>query len=59
MLALHHRLAIAGVVTAPIVGVTRPTHLSDAIAAVEVELDPDEAAYLEEPYVPHAVAGFQ
>ena len=47
------------VVTAPIVGVTRPTHLSDAIAAVDVELDPDEAAYLEEPYVPHAVAGFQ
>ena len=47
------------VVTSPIVGVTRPTHLSDAIAAGEVELDPDEAAYLEEPYVPHAVAGFQ
>ena len=47
------------VVTSPIVGVPRPTHLSDAIAAVEVELDPDEAAYLEEPYVPHAVAGFQ
>ena len=47
------------VVTAPIVGVTRPSHLSAAIAAVNVELDPDEAAYLEEPYVPHAVAGFQ
>ena len=47
------------VVTAPNVGVTRPSHLSDAIAAVDVELDPDEAAYLEEPYVPHAVAGFQ
>ena len=47
------------VVTSPIVGVTRPSHLSDAIAAVDVELDPDEAAYLEEPYVPHAVAGFQ
>ena len=47
------------VVTSPIVGVTRPSHLSDAIAAVGVELDPDEAAYLEEPYVPHAVAGFQ
>src|SRR6516164_5066506 len=47
------------VVTSPIVGVTRPSHLSAAIAAVNVELDPDEAAYLEEPYVPHAVAGFQ
>jgi 1-deoxyxylulose-5-phosphate synthase len=46
-------------VTSPIVGVTKPSHLSDAIAAVDVELDADEVAYLEEPYVPHAVAGFQ
>src|ERR1700728_396853 len=47
------------VVTSPIVGVTKPSHLSDAIAAVDVELDTDEIAYLEKPYVPHAVAGFQ
>jgi aryl-alcohol dehydrogenase-like predicted oxidoreductase len=46
-------------VTSPIVGVTRMSHLSDAVAAVDVELDPDEIAFLEEPYVPHAVAGFQ
>ena len=46
-------------VTSPIVGVTRPSHLSDAIAAAEVELDDAEVAYLEEPYVPHAVAGFR
>ena len=46
-------------VTSPIVGVTRLSHLSDAVAAVDVELDPDEIAFLEEPYVPHAVAGFQ
>jgi hypothetical protein len=26
---------------------------------VDVELDADEVAYLEEPYVPHSVAGFQ
>jgi aryl-alcohol dehydrogenase-like predicted oxidoreductase len=44
-------------VTSPIVGVTRPSHLPDAIAAVEVTLDNEEAAYLEDPYVPHAVAG--
>jgi aryl-alcohol dehydrogenase (NADP+) len=44
-------------VTSPIVGATRPSHLSDAIAAVDVTLDDKEAAYLEEPYVPHAVAG--
>jgi aryl-alcohol dehydrogenase-like predicted oxidoreductase len=47
------------VVTSPIVGVTKPSHLSDAIAAVDVELDADEVSYLEEPYVPHTVAGFQ
>jgi aryl-alcohol dehydrogenase-like predicted oxidoreductase len=46
-------------VTSPIVGVTKPSHLSDAIAAVDVSLDDDEVAYLEEPYVPHAVAGFR
>jgi 1-deoxyxylulose-5-phosphate synthase len=45
--------------TSPIVGVTKPSHLSDAIAAVEVELTDDEVTYLEEPYVPHSVAGFQ
>jgi aryl-alcohol dehydrogenase (NADP+) len=46
-------------VTSPIVGVTKPSHLTDAIAAVEVSLDDDEVTYLEEPYVPHAVAGFR
>ena len=44
-------------VTSPIVGATRPSHLSDAIAAVDVTLDDKEATYLEDPYVPHAVAG--
>jgi aryl-alcohol dehydrogenase-like predicted oxidoreductase len=44
-------------VTSPIVGVTKPSHLSDAIAAVDVSLDDDEAALLEEPYIPHTVAG--
>jgi aryl-alcohol dehydrogenase-like predicted oxidoreductase len=47
------------VVTSPIVGVTKPSHLSDAIAAVDVELDADEVGYLEESYVPHAVVGFR
>jgi aryl-alcohol dehydrogenase-like predicted oxidoreductase len=46
-------------VTSPIVGVTKPSHLSDAVAAVDVDLDADEVAYLEEPYLPHTVAGFQ
>jgi aryl-alcohol dehydrogenase-like predicted oxidoreductase len=47
------------VVTSPIVGVTKPSHLSDAIAAADVQLDDTEVAYLEEPYVPHTVAGFR
>jgi 1-deoxyxylulose-5-phosphate synthase len=47
------------VVTSPIVGVTKPSHLADAVAAVDVDLDADEVTYLEEPYLPHTVAGFQ
>jgi len=45
--------------TAPIVGATKPQHLDDAIAAVDVRLSADEIAALESPYVPHAIAGFQ
>lgn len=47
------------VITLPIVGVTRPSHLADAIAAVDVALDEEEAAYLEEPQMPHPVVGFR
>ena len=46
------------VITAPIVGATRLQHLGDAIASVAVKLSDDEIAFLEEPYVPHAVVGF-
>ncbi len=45
------------VVTAPIIGVTRPGQLEAALAAVSLELDPSEVAELEAPYEPHAVAG--
>jgi aryl-alcohol dehydrogenase-like predicted oxidoreductase len=44
-------------VTAPIVGATRAEHLDDALAAEQLGLSDDEVAALEEPYVPHAVAG--
>jgi aryl-alcohol dehydrogenase-like predicted oxidoreductase len=47
------------VLTAPIVGATKAQHLDDAVAALSVKLSPDEIASLEEPYVPHAVSGFQ
>jgi aryl-alcohol dehydrogenase-like predicted oxidoreductase len=45
-------------VTSPIIGATKPGHLADAIAALDVKLTPDEIAALEEPYVPHPVLGF-
>jgi aryl-alcohol dehydrogenase-like predicted oxidoreductase len=45
-------------VTAPIVGASKPQHLEDAVAALSLKLTPEEMAELEEPYVPHAVAGF-
>jgi aryl-alcohol dehydrogenase (NADP+) len=45
-------------VTSPIVGATKPQHLADAIAAVDLALDAEEIARLEEPYTPHRVSGF-
>jgi len=46
-------------VTAPIIGVSKPNHLTDAVAALSLALTADEIAALEAPYVPHRVAGFQ
>jgi len=46
------------VVTAPIIGATRPHHLDDAVAAVSVQLTPDEIRHLEEAYQPHPVLGY-
>ena len=40
-------------VSAPIVGATRPHHLPEAVAALELTLTGDEAAALEEPYTNH------
>ncbi len=44
-------------VSAPIIGATKISHLEDAVGALDVKLDEAEVAYLEEPYVPHAVVG--
>jgi aryl-alcohol dehydrogenase-like predicted oxidoreductase len=46
------------VVTAPIVGASKPHHLDDAVAALALKLSDEELRSLEEPYVPHPVAGF-
>ncbi|MGW5360980.1 aldo/keto reductase [Actinopolymorpha pittospori] len=40
------------VVSAPIVGPTKPHHLSDAVAALDIDLTDDEVDALEQPYVP-------
>jgi aryl-alcohol dehydrogenase-like predicted oxidoreductase len=44
-------------VTAPVVGVTKPSHLEDALASLDLDLGPDERTRLEAPYVPHPVMG--
>jgi 1-deoxyxylulose-5-phosphate synthase len=46
------------VVTAPIVGPTKPHHLPDAVATLDVQLTDDESRMLEEPYGPHVPTGF-
>jgi 1-deoxyxylulose-5-phosphate synthase len=51
------RVALAWVaqkkgVTSPIVGASKPEHLTDAIAALSLKLTTDEIAALEKPYVP-------
>jgi aryl-alcohol dehydrogenase-like predicted oxidoreductase len=55
--ALAWLLAKPGV-TAPIVGATKPEHLQDAVAAVDLELTDDEVAALEADYRPRGVRGF-
>lgn len=55
-LALAWLLQKPGIV-APIVGVSKPRHLDDALAALDVRLAPEAITALEELYVPHPVAG--
>lgn len=38
------------VIACPIVGATKPQHLTDAVAALDVHLTAEEVAALEEPY---------
>ena len=44
--------------TSPIIGATKPGHLEDALAAMDVTLTTEEIAQLEQPYVPHPTLGF-
>jgi aryl-alcohol dehydrogenase-like predicted oxidoreductase len=45
-------------VTSPIVGATKPQHLDDAVASVDLWLSDDELDRLESPYVTRENEGF-
>jgi len=45
------------VVTAPIIGASKLSHLDDALGALSIALDAAEIAALEKPYRPHPVLG--
>ena len=44
-------------VTSPVVGATKLSHIEGAAKAVDLILTDDDLMYLEEPYVPHPLAG--
>ena len=44
-------------VTSPVVGATKLHHIEGAVKATELVLTEEEVAFLEEPYLPHPLAG--
>jgi 1-deoxyxylulose-5-phosphate synthase len=46
-------------VAAPIVGMTKASHLDDAVAALTLSLSEDEVARIEEHYTPRSIVGFR
>ena len=55
-IALAWMLSRSGV-SAPIIGASKAYQLEDALAALSIQLTPEEIARLEEPYEPHPVLG--
>lgn len=58
----HAQVALAWLlhqpgVTAPIIGASKPQHISDAVAALSLNLTAEELKSLAEPYQPHSVLG--
>jgi 1-deoxyxylulose-5-phosphate synthase len=45
-------------VSAPIVGATKPHHLPEAVAALDMNLSNEEISALEEHYTPHGLSWF-
>jgi len=46
-------------ITSPIIGASKPNHLTDAVAALSLKLTADEIAAMEAPYAPHHAVGFK
>lgn len=44
-------------ITSPIIGATKAKYFDDAAGALEFELTDEDAAYLEELYIPHNIVG--
>jgi len=44
-------------VTSPIIGATKPSHLKELIASVDLKLSSEEITELEKPYKPHPILG--
>ncbi len=45
-------------ISAPIIGASKPNHLEDAVAALDISLSDEEITELEEMYAPHPTLGF-
>ena len=46
-------------VTSPIIGTSKVDHLEEFVGSLSVKLSAEEAKYVEEPYVPHAISGHE
>jgi 1-deoxyxylulose-5-phosphate synthase len=46
-------------ITSPIIGASKMPHLEEALAAMDIQLDAEEIAFLEECYQPHPVLGHE
>ena len=51
---LHHKPGVC----APIVGATQPTHVTDAVASLDLELTEEAVSILERPYLPRLLSEF-
>lgn len=46
-------------ITSPIVGTSKLEQLEDSVKALDIILNQEDIAYLEEPYIPHHIVGFE